>query len=111
MKPQRHRDIGTSWRRFICVSVFLCLCGFYSVSIAPQAGRSAGGPLVLALQSRALASPLKLDGFYLETAQGRTELPPQLAQGPATLPDGRVVAVRVTREGKNFSVRLTAKPD
>src|SRR5215471_444634 len=108
MKTQRHKDMKT---RFLCVSVFLCLCVFYSVPIVPQAGRSAGGPFVLTLQSRALASPLKLDGFYLETAQGRTELPSQLAQGPVTLPDGRMVALRVTREGKNFSVRLTAKPD
>jgi alpha-D-xyloside xylohydrolase len=81
------------------------------LAIVPQAGRFAGGPLVLTFQSRALASPLKLDGFYLETAQGRTELPSQLAQGPVTLPDGRVVALRVTRETKNFSVHLTAKPD
>jgi hypothetical protein len=29
-------------------------------------------------------------------------------QGSATLPDGRVVAVRVTREGKNFTIHLTA---
>jgi alpha-D-xyloside xylohydrolase len=81
------------------------------LAIGPQAGKPDGGPLVLTLQSRALPSPLKLDGFYLETAQGRSELPSQLAQGQATLPDGRVVALRVTREGKNFSVRLTAKPD
>src|SRR5215471_21823577 len=115
MKTQRHKDTETprkrrkqkiSVRRFLGVSVSLCLCVFHSVPIVPQAGRSAGSPPVLTLQSRALASPLKLDGFYLETAQGRIELPSQLAQGPATLPDGRVVALRVTRESKNFSVHL-----
>jgi hypothetical protein len=47
------------------------------LAIVPQTVRSAGGPLVLTLQSRALASPLKLDGLYLETAQGRIELPSQ----------------------------------
>src|SRR5215470_11779123 len=111
MKTHRHKNTEASTRRFLSISVFLCLCVFYPVPIVPQAGRSAGGPLVLTLQSRALASPLKLDGFYLETAQGRIELPSQLAQGEATLPDGRVVALRVGREGKNFTVRLTAKPD
>src|SRR5262245_9830571 len=120
MKTQRHKDTETQSkrrtevfcsRRLLCVSVSLCLCVFYSVSIVPQGNRPAGGPLTLRLQSRALPAPLKLDGFYLETAEGRIELPSQLAQGEATLPDGRVVALRVTREGKNFTVRLAARPD
>jgi alpha-D-xyloside xylohydrolase len=81
------------------------------LAIVPQSGGPAGGPLVLTLQSKSLARPLKLDGFFLETAQGRIALPAQLAQRQAALPDGHLVTVGVTREGKNFNVRLSAKPN
>ncbi len=66
-------------------------------------------------------SPLRLDGFFLETAQGQTLLPPQIVPQPlgtstqrreshATLPDGRVVTLVLEREGDHITLRLSAAP-
>src|ERR1700691_5629982 len=64
------------------------------------------------------ATPPALDGVFYETTNGRTMLPANLAvdaekngAAEATLPDGRVVKMTVSPEGKNFEVSLGAKPD
>jgi alpha-glucosidase (family GH31 glycosyl hydrolase) len=62
----------------------------------------------------------RLGGVYFETATGRTPLPEDwLAQWQAAdfsevvtnLPDGRLVKISLTPEGKNFLVRFAARPD
>jgi alpha-D-xyloside xylohydrolase len=63
---------------------------------------------------------LKLDGLFYETAQGVTQLPSQLSavvqnetelKRRAQTADGRVVTLRIKREGKNFNFRLSAEPN
>jgi alpha-glucosidase (family GH31 glycosyl hydrolase) len=69
-------------------------------------------------QSRAL----KLDGLFFETAGGQTRLPAQLTaqsqgdrtgrvEGHVTMADGRVVTLSVVPDGRNFLIRLGARPD
>lgn len=84
----------------------------------------AGAPLVLSAPAlKAIAGApkaLSLDGFFVETSQGRTPLPPALVQpGPAgagswtnraTLADGRVVSIAVARQGGRMTVSLSAEP-
>jgi hypothetical protein len=73
----------------------------------------AGAALVLPtplLKSAARVPPaLSVDGLFVETAQGRTALPPALTQtrsegagswtNRATLADGRVVSLSIDRQG------------
>jgi alpha-D-xyloside xylohydrolase len=76
----------------------------------------AAGRAVLNLPG--VANPVRLDGFFYETAQGRTTLPANLtatAQGrnlvaQATMPDGRRVTVTAAPEGRNYRVNLAAVP-
>ena len=63
---------------------------------------------------------LSVDGLFVETAQGRTALPPELTQPPppgarswtnrATLADGRVVSFSIGRQGDRMTWSLTAQP-
>jgi len=66
-------------------------------------------------------APLRLDGLFIETIQGRTVLPNQLGGKPlgssekhreahATLADGRVVTLTLERQGDNIALRLNAQP-
>jgi alpha-glucosidase (family GH31 glycosyl hydrolase) len=65
------------------------------------------------------AQPLKLDGFYFETAQGRTNIGSQWVlrrrfggmDGNATLADGRVVRLTMKSNRKNYDFNLSASPD
>ncbi len=70
------------------------------------------------LSSRHLSAPLICNGFFYETAAGRTELPVQLKAkaGDANLEwlmktkDGRSAAVAVIPEGDHFTLRFSAQP-
>ncbi len=64
--------------------------------------------------------PFKLDGWFYETAAGRTALPvihfSQATKGSSQLvetkmPDGRVVKISVKPDGNDFAIRMTATPD
>ncbi len=61
----------------------------------------------------------RLDGFFYETASGRTPLPPTQfektpggeSQAEVNMPDGRTVKISVKPQGHDFSLSLSAKPD
>ncbi len=63
-------------------------------------------------------SALRLDGLYFETATGRTPLPAGLTAplrkgagaGEAKMPDGRVVRLAVSADGRHRTLRLSAEP-
>ena len=75
-------------------------------------------PLLKPIAGKARA--LALDAFFVETAQGRTPLPPALTQpGPTganswtnrvTLADGRVISLSVGRQGDRITLTLAAQP-
>src|SRR5438270_9992472 len=78
--------------------------------------------LILSSSKLAAKEPLRLDGLFFETANGRTMLPAQLTEGAKAIkdkpwsgevrmPEGRTVSVNVTPQGKNFVIRLNAQPD
>ena len=107
----------------ICLAVLLSLLNISHTQLLAQ---HSGAVLVIQSNSlkpiRAGVRMLRLDGFFYETAGGRTALPATLtspSQGisakawtaQATMPDGRVVNVSVRPQGKNFDVTLKAKPD
>ena len=86
----------------------------------PPAGTALVLPAPL-LKTMAGAPPaLAVDGLFVETAQGRTTLPPELTQPPppgasswtnrATLADGRVVSLSIGRQGDRMTLSLTAQP-
>jgi alpha-glucosidase (family GH31 glycosyl hydrolase) len=61
---------------------------------------------------------LRIDGLFYETASGRTALPAGLITAgrvakvsEVKMPDGRVVAVAVEQQGRDFNVSLKAQPD
>jgi alpha-D-xyloside xylohydrolase len=82
---------------------------------------TSNGEGVLALESAALKQrQLKLDNFFVETPNGRINLPSTLTTrlikgrpwtNRVKLVDGRVVTLLVTPQGKTFNLRLSAKPD
>ena len=63
---------------------------------------------------------LSVDGLFVETARGRTTLPPALTEPrPAgagswtnrvTLADGRTISLAVARQGDRVTVSLAAQP-
>ena len=79
------------------------------VLTAPRLEATAGAPRALSV-----------DGLFVETAQGRTALPPALTKpGPAgagswthraTLTDGRVVSLSIVRQGDRTTLSLAAQP-
>lgn len=94
---------------------------------AAAPGKSPSSELVIASKVLGSApphldgSPLRINGLFLETAQGRTVLPPQLTSKPlavsqarretrATLADGRVVTLSLERQGNHLNLRLHAEP-
>src|SRR6267378_2619482 len=83
------------------------------------AGTFFSGATVLQAQEIMGARP-KLAGLFFETTKGRTSLPDgwiarlqknDFAEAVTNLPDGRMVKVSFTPDGKNFQVRFAAKPD
>ena len=84
--------------------VLLCVCG----------GAYGQQPAINLESSRAR---LRLDGFFYETASGRTVLPSFKAPtirnrswtGKTTLADGRIVSLMVTPRNGNFVIRLSAE--
>jgi len=72
--------------------------------------------LVLPLQGQ--AGILRIDGLFFETDQGRTPLPAELAvtrqagglEAKVTMPNGRIVTVSVSPQGRDFVVQLRAQP-
>ena len=88
----------------LCV-LLLCVCG---VAYGQQ-------PALTLESSRAV---LRLDGFFFETASGRTVLPSFKAPvirtrswtGKTRLADGRIVSLMVTPRNGNFVISLSAEP-
>jgi len=81
----------------------------HSNALAPEAPGSA-------------SRSLQLDGFFYETAQGRTPLPASLTaksrdvrgrlwEAQTIMADGRTVTIAVSPRGNNFIVRINAQPD
>lgn len=53
-----------------------------------------------------------LDGWFYETANGRTLIPGRVTRSKEIkMPDGRVVTFTVQRQGANFEVSVKAQPD
>ena len=119
-----------NYRYAFVLVLTLLLFGFGGVREQGSAAAQAQTPSGLLLRSDDLAPDpmgsnnrsLRLDGFFYETAQGRVVFPPEFAQGKGVvaekpwdaqlkMADGRVVTISVTRQGKNFAVRMNAKPD
>jgi alpha-D-xyloside xylohydrolase len=111
--------------RRLAAAVLLAASLLVSATALPareQAQR--GTPLVLPapLLRAAPGAPraLSVDGLFVETAQGRTPLPPALTLPPqagagswtnrATLADGRVVSLSVARQGDRTTLSLAAEP-
>ena len=108
------------------IEVYLiALVALLSILTANQSQpRTNGDEATLVLESNNLAGAtnLKLNGFFYETAKGRTILLPQLTKeakaikdkqwsGQIRMPDGRTVSLRVLPQGKNFIIRLNAQPE
>ncbi len=59
--------------------------------------------------------PPRFDGWFYETAQGRTKLVlPDVSKTKVAkidMPDGRTVTLTVQRSGRNFDISLEAQPD
>ncbi len=104
----------------------LLATGLSVALIAAQAREQppAGATLVLTASrlEATVGAPraLSVDGLFVETAQGRTALPPALTKpGPAgagswthraTLTDGRVVSLSIVRQGDRTTLSLAAQP-
>jgi alpha-glucosidase (family GH31 glycosyl hydrolase) len=111
--------------RRLTVSVVLAASvGVAAVAIGAREQPPSGAALVLpAARLKAVAGAARalwLDRLFVETAQGRTPLPPALTQpGPAgasswtnraTLADGRVILLSIGRQGDRMTVSLAAQP-
>lgn len=102
------------------VFTFILLLGLLVTAHAQQTAPADPASLTLASRSLAGNAPLKLDGLFYETAQGRTFLPAQLANArpialtPWTrqiaMPDGRKVTASVVSRGEDFVFHLAARP-
>ena len=111
-------------RRLTVAGLVVCGLSVAAIQVQVLEQPPAGTTLVLAaplLKSMA-GSPraLSLDGLFVQTAQGRTALPPSLTQprsagasnwtNRATLADGRVVSLSIGRQGDRMTVSLAAQP-
>ena len=93
--------------------VLICLLG-----IAGQAQRTQAQPTSLTLRSRVLTQPLKFDGLFYETANGRVALPSRFYanvnrrswSAGTKMADARVVTVNVTAQQNNFLIEFRAVP-
>src|SRR5262245_24724395 len=99
-----HKEKAQRISNLFCL-LFLCFCG----------SAYAQEPALTLESSRAR---LRLDGFFYETASGRTLLPPfntpvirnRSWRGKTRLADGRIVSLMVTPRNGNFVIRLSAEP-
>ena len=120
-------------RNRFCVALVLvaAACGTHCTSrstASPPTATSAAPEIILSAKALRTApphfdkAPLRLDGFFVETALGRTPLPPEIAAKPlgdseqhresrATLADGRVVTLALGRQGDHFTLSLNAQPN
>lgn len=107
----------------------LILLGLCVPSNAQQTSERKDSGAVLTLQSTALSQgrgsgrgSLRIDGWFYETAAGRTVLPKQLTakrqsirdrlwKSQFQMADGRMVTISVQPRGKDFNVSLKAQPD
>jgi alpha-glucosidase (family GH31 glycosyl hydrolase) len=109
------------WKGSLVLVLFSVSIGIAQsvTSAQPESGKAA---LLLPNGPDPEKRVLRLDNLFFETKQGRTYLPAQLAYDVRTLkldgflrqaimPDGRKVSLGVRREGRNFIVGLSAKPD
>ncbi len=114
----------TPWLRWI---IFVVVCTIvHRTSTAVHAGEGQGDA-VLILKSRALAPlqnessrkrALRIDGMFLETAQGSVSLPASLVAGyekgvlerQVPMSDGRLVRLVVRPDGLNFLLSFSAQP-
>jgi alpha-glucosidase (family GH31 glycosyl hydrolase) len=92
----------------IAIALFILLQSA-SLSIPAQSG--------LSLMSKHLSTPLKVSGFYFETAAGRVPLAVELtapqikkSEWRTKASDGRTVTVSVNPQGDSYSIRLSAQP-
>ncbi len=76
-------------------------------------------PVLLRADSDARRGALRIDRLYVDTAGGRTRLPASLTAAArlgaggvseATMPDGRVVRLAVSPDGRHRTLRLSAEP-
>ena len=88
-----------------------------AASKAPAASLEIPSPVPLRAAAVAQQSALRIDGLYFETANGRVHLPAALTSAvaigagggsEARMPNGRVVRLTVTREGRHRTLRLSA---
>jgi len=111
-------------RRLSVAALIVSSFGAAATSGHPAQQAPSGTVLVLSaprLKVGAGAPPtLSVDRLFVETAQGRTALPPSLTQpqpagasswtNRATLADGRVVTLSIAREGDRTTLSLAAEP-
>jgi alpha-glucosidase (family GH31 glycosyl hydrolase) len=99
------------------LAVLLALAACTTVSpLPPPTLASADGRSALLLPG--VAGPVRIDGLFYETAQGRSALPASLTGrttngvlvAEAAMPDGRTVTVTVRPDGRNYRVSLAASP-
>jgi alpha-glucosidase (family GH31 glycosyl hydrolase) len=91
----------------------------HAANKSPGASIDIPAPVPLRADSEARRSALRLDRLYIDTATGRKRLPASLTAagrlveggvGEVTMPDGRVVRLAVTIEGRHRTLRLSAEP-
>ena len=111
-------------RKRIRLTILAFLVLIYGCQSTPAQGTSSGPGTTLVLQSNSLGTgsgSLTLDGFFYETATGRTILPATFSGRVSTrsqtwnrqtrMPDGRIIRLLVGRQGSNFLIRLDSKPE
>jgi len=105
------------WNRLLLASLVLALAG----CAHPKSASDAPGTLALTSGNPATQQPLRFDGLFYETAQGRVSLPADLTariQNPSApwstetrMPDGRTVKLTVTAKDRSLVLQLAAQPD
>ena len=109
------------WKASATLLVLLALA-IASAQSKPSTSEATQAVLVLPQGQDPEKRVLRLDNLFFETKQGRTYLPAALGSdlraihgselvNQAKMSDGRTVKLSARREGHNFVVALTAKPD
>jgi alpha-glucosidase (family GH31 glycosyl hydrolase) len=111
-------------RRLVVVGLLVSSLGVVAAAVRAGGQSTASATFILpAPRLKAIAGApraLSVSGLFVETARGRTALPPALTEPrPAgagswanrvTLADGRVVSLSVGRQGDRVTVSLAAQP-
>ena len=111
-------------RRVIVVGLLVSSLGVVAAAVRARGQSQASATFALpAPRLKAIAGApraLSVDGLFVETARGRTALPPALTEprppgagswaNRVTLADGRVVSLAVARQGDRVTVSLAAQP-